>query len=86
MADSPLPLGIELTPLDDKFREDPYAIFARLRDEAPLHEDTQLKRYIVSRHDDVKSILRDPEMWSDPRKSNPGTFTFEFFGKNMAEV
>jgi cytochrome P450 len=85
MTASKLPLGIELTPLDDKFREDPYSIFARLRDEAPLHEDTELKRFIVSRHDDVKSILRDPDMWSDPRKSNPGTFTYEFFGRNMAE-
>ena len=85
MADTPLPQGIELTPLNDGFREDPYPILSRLRTEAPVHEDTELKRFIYSRHDDVKTILRDPDMWSDPRKANPGTFTREFLGQNMAE-
>lgn len=85
MADIPLPQGIELTPLNDEFRRDPYAIYARLRVESPVHEDTELKRYIYSKHDDVKAILRDPDMWSDPRKANPGTFTRELLGGNMAD-
>jgi len=76
-----LPEGVALTPLDETFRHDPYPIFRRLRDEAPVHHDTVLKRYIYSRHDDVKAILRDPELWSDPRKANPGTFTREFLGR-----
>lgn len=84
MADIPLPQGIELTPLNDEFRQDPYAIYARLRAESPVHEDTELKRFIYSKHDDVKAILRDPELWSDPRKANPGTFTRELLGRNMA--
>jgi cytochrome P450 len=85
MADTPLPQGIELTPLNDDFREDPYPILSRLRTEAPVHEDIELKRFIYSRHDDVKTILRDPDMWSDPRKANPGTFTREFLGQDMGE-
>ncbi|MEE4281699.1 MAG: cytochrome P450 [Pseudomonadales bacterium] len=85
MTDSPLPQGIELTPLDEDFRADPYRIFARLRSEAPVHEDSQLGRFIYTRHDDVKQILRDADMWSDPRKANPGTFTREFLGNGIAE-
>lgn len=82
---SSLPKGIELTPLDDRFREDPYPICAKLREEAPVYEDTDLKRFIYSKHDDVKSVLRDPNFWSDPRKANPGTFTREFLGRDMPE-
>ncbi len=85
MADSQLPQGIDLTPLNEDFRTDPYSIFAKLRKEAPVHEDTQLRRFIYTRHDDVKQILRDAEMWSDPRKANPGTFTREFLGNSLAE-
>ncbi len=80
-----LPQCIELTPLDETFRNNPYAVFKRLREEAPVHQDTQLGRFIYSKHDDVKALLRDPELWSDPRKANEGTFTREFLGRNMGE-
>jgi len=85
MVDSPLPEGIKLTALDEQFRDDPYAVLRRLRDEAPVHEDTELKRFIYTRHDDVRSILRDKEVWSDPRKANPGTFTRQFLGNEDEE-
>jgi cytochrome P450 len=81
MSDQPLPQGIQLTPLDERFRSDPYSVFARLRVEAPVHEDSELRRYIYTRHDDVKAILRDKEFWSDPRKANPGTFSREVLGR-----
>jgi len=85
MSEKSLPNGIALTPLNDAFREDPYPILADIRTHAPVLEDTELRRYIYCRHDTVKSILRDPDMWSDPRKANPGTFSAEFLGRNMAE-
>lgn len=85
MADLPLPQGIELTSLNERFRRDPYAVLRRLRDEAPVHEDTQLNRYFYTRHDDVKDLLRDKALWSDPRKANPGTFTREFLGRGDEE-
>lgn len=85
MADKPLPTGIALTPLDEAFKQDPYPILARMRAEAPVFEDKELGRLIFTDHDDVKSLLRDGEMWSDPRKANPGTFTREFLGRNMTE-
>jgi len=80
-----LPQGIELTPLDERFRADPYPVLARLREVAPVHEDTQLRRFVYTRHDDVYEILRDRDFWSDPRKANPGTFTREFLGANEDE-
>jgi cytochrome P450 len=85
MTESSLPEGIRLTALDEDFRNDPYSVLRRLRREAPVHEDTELKRFIYTRHDDVRNILRDKEVWSDPRKANPGTFTREFFGDGDEE-
>lgn len=85
MTESSLPQGIELTPLDAAFRNDPYSILDRLREQAPVHEDTGLKRFIYTRHDDVRDILRDRDFWSDPRKANPGTFTRMFLGSQQRE-
>jgi cytochrome P450 len=79
MTDPTLPQGIELTPLDESFRRDPYPILERLRRDAPVHHDEALHRYVYTRHDDVRDILRDRDFWTDPRKANPGTFTREFF-------
>ena len=78
--DDKLPQGVALTPLDETFREDPYPVLDDLRDRAAVLEDSELKRWVYTRHDDVKAILRDGELWSDPRKANPGTFTREFLG------
>ncbi|MBO6556603.1 MAG: cytochrome P450 [Pseudomonadales bacterium] len=85
MSEKSLPIGVALTPLNEDFRKDPYPILAKIRDQAPVLEDTELRRFIYSRHDTVKSILRDSGMWSDPRKANPGTFSAEFLGRGMSE-
>ncbi len=85
MSYTDLPQGIEITALDPHFREDPYGILRNLRDQSPVHEDTELKRFIYTRHDDVKNILRDKDLWSDPRKANPGSFTREFLGSGDEE-
>ncbi len=86
MDQTDLPQGIALTPLDENFRRDPYVVLGRLRAEAPVLEDTVLKRFIVTRHDDVREILRDRDFWSDPRKANPGTFSANFLlGANRQE-
>lgn len=80
-----LPVGIALTPLDDDFREDPYNILKKIQETTAVHEDTELRRYIYTHHDDVKSILRDAHFWSDPRKGNPGSFTRELLGSGMRD-
>jgi cytochrome P450 len=81
----PIPTGVQLTALDPAFRDDPYPILARLREREPIHRDSELGRILFTRHDDVFAILRNPDLWSDPRKANPGSFTREMLGGNTDE-
>ena len=46
-------------PSDPAFTVDPYPTYARLRAEAPVHR-SDLGFWIVSRYDDVLSLLKDP--------------------------
>jgi len=49
-------------PLGPGFQSDPYTPYARLRSEDPVHyvETGPLRFYVVTRYDDVVSVLRDP--------------------------
>ena len=78
-----LPQGMQLTAIDRDFREDPYTILANLREHAPVHEDHELGRFVVTRHEDVKALLHDKEFYTDPRKANPGTFSREILGATL---
>ncbi len=80
-----VPTGLELTALDKAFRDNPYPVLATLRERDPIHHDEVLGQYIFTRHDDVMAILRDRESWSDPRKGNPGTFSYEILGESDEE-
>jgi cytochrome P450 len=71
---TPLPTGIALTTLDPVFRDNPHVYLDRLREEDPVHRDTQLNRYVLTRFEHVAEILRDRSMSADPRKANEGTF------------
>jgi hypothetical protein len=83
--ENPLPTGVQLTALDPAFRDDPYPILAALRLRDPIHHDTELGRYVFTRHDDVAAILRSPDHWSDPRKGIEGGFSREFLGRGDEE-
>ena len=84
-SSSPLPTGIQLMPLDPLYRKDPYPILAELRERDPIHHDTELQRFIFTRHDDVEAILRNPDYWSDPRKGVEGGFAKLFLGQGDEE-
>lgn len=75
-------------PYDVELNADPYPMFKRLREEAPLYYNTQYDFYAVSRYDDVCRALVDHETFSSARgaiieliKANidipPGTVIFE---------
>jgi cytochrome P450 len=81
--ESGLPRGVELTAVDERFREDPYPVLRTLRERAPVHHDRVMNRYICTRHDDVKTILHDKEFVTDPRKANPGSFSREVLGGQL---
>ncbi len=72
--DVPIPEGIQLTPLDDAYRDDPYPVLAELRRRAPVHRDRAFGRFVLTRHDDVMRVLRDLEFWVDVRKSNDDNY------------
>jgi cytochrome P450 len=46
---------------EPRYVEDPYPLYARLREEAPVHFSPELHLWVVSRHEDVKAVLLDPE-------------------------
>jgi len=73
-----VPTGIQLTALDPAFQADPYPILARLRELEPMHHDTMLNRYVLTRHDDVDELQWDRSLSVDPRKAAPGSFESMF--------
>ena len=69
-----LPEGLELTAHDAAFREAPDAVYDRLRIEAPLHDDAPYGRRFLTRHADVRHVLRDKAFGVDARKSLPQSY------------
>ena len=74
------PTGIELTALDEAFREDPYPILDRLRSLEPVHHDEVLHRWVLTRSADVERAVNDRSLSADPRKAAPGTYMALFAG------
>ena len=52
--------AIEFDPFSDTFFDDPYATYARLRDEAPVYFNETYGFYALSRHADVVAAHGDP--------------------------
>ncbi len=73
-----IPTGIALTALDPAFREDPQPAFDALRAAEPVHYDQVLRRYALTRHDDVAAVLKNRGMSVDPRNALPGTLEAMF--------
>jgi cytochrome P450 len=81
----PVPTGLELTPLDTIFRGSPYPVVAEMREREPVHHDTEFNRYFLSRHDDIRAVLLDDTLWTDPRKASPGTYAHRRAGLDAGE-
>jgi cytochrome P450 len=56
-------------PYDRVIDADPYGVYRRLREEAPLYYNAQYEFYAVSRFDDVQRALVDRETYSSARGS-----------------
>jgi cytochrome P450 len=54
-----------LDPYDYDFHEDPYPYYRRLRDEAPLYRNDELKFWALSRHQDVLQGFRNSTSFSN---------------------
>ncbi len=51
--------AVAFNPYDYAFHEDPYPLYARLRDEAPIYRNAELDFWAISRYDDVVAAFRD---------------------------
>jgi cytochrome P450 len=63
-------------PLFDRaFIDDPYPAYAWLREHSPVHRTrlpNGVEAYLVTRHEDVKSVLADPRLSKNAASSFPG--------------
>ena len=58
--------------LDPAVLQDPYPLYRRMRDEAPVHRDRRFIGWILTSYDDVIVVLRDPRVSSQrPLASEP---------------
>jgi cytochrome P450 len=67
----------------EEYRHDPFPVWRRLRDEAPVHHDRVGDRWILSRFEDVVAVLGDHETFSTR------TYRQRFrpvFGRTLAEL
>ena len=63
--------GASYNPLSERTVQDPYPVYARLREHSPVHRSVILGSWIISRYDDVLAVARDHERFSnDPRWRN----------------
>ncbi len=61
--------GLAFNPMSARLAQDPYPIYARLRERDPVHRSLLMDAWVFSRHADVDAILRDHRRFaSDPRK------------------
>ena len=71
-------LGKEFQPFISPQLEDPYSFFKRAREEEPLFFSPLLNAYVLTRYDDIISVLKDPNKFSSKDNLQPiGEYTPE---------
>jgi hypothetical protein len=81
-----VPTGVELTALDPTFRTDPYPVLARLRERESVHCDAVIKRWVLTRGDDIDRVLRDRTMAVDGRQANEGPRAVELLAPRIRAI
>lgn len=66
---------VTFNPLTPGFVESPYEQYALLRDHDPVHRSALLHGWVVTRHDDVGKLLRDPTVSSSIHNATPNPLT-----------
>ncbi|MEV5971538.1 cytochrome P450 [Streptomyces sp. NPDC051921] len=69
------PLGLLdlFDPFDEGFVSDPYAWLDRLRRDAPVHRDGATGLWLVSRYEDIRTVLLDPAAFRPDNAQNAVT-------------
>ena len=61
--------GVAYNPLSNRTAQDPYPVYAALRERDPVHRSRLMNAWLFTRHADVDTILRDHQRFgNDPRK------------------
>lgn len=74
MSDNKLPTGAVLSALDATYREQPNIVIDELRSKEPVHCDREFDRVVLTRAEDIESVMKDRTFVKDPRKSRPGSY------------
>lgn len=64
-------LGATFDPFVDPYISDPYAFYAESREREPVFYSPEIDHWVVTRYDDIKSILDDPETYSSRMAQSP---------------
>ena len=56
---------VEFSPYAYEFHEDPYPLYRRLREEAPVYHDAEMGFWALSRYADVLAAFKDPKRFSN---------------------
>ena len=72
MTESALPGILQLTPIDPTYRADPHAVLDDLRRRCPVRRDETAGSFIVTRYDDVRTLVSDRTLWRDGVRAEPG--------------
>ncbi|HWI22658.1 MAG TPA: hypothetical protein VNT22_08600 [Baekduia sp.] len=67
------PVAHELRPFDATYLEDPYKIFATLRERGPVHYSPELDMWVVTRYADVETVFKSPAEYSGAIAQSPVT-------------
>lgn len=77
-------LGTLYHPLQGEQLENPYPFYARTRKEEPIFFSPELDTWVVTRYDDVRSILSQPTVFSSKDALRP--VMLEYFPATLAEL
>jgi cytochrome P450 len=66
---------VDFNPYSRRLHADPHPAYARLREEEPVHYNERFGFWVLSRHDDVLSALKDWETFSSARGITLQAFT-----------
>ena len=77
--EAPLPSLIDLTPLSEAYRNDPYPILNDLRTRCPVQVDVERGNILFTRYADVRATVNDRSLWADPLKGNAESVSARMF-------
>jgi cytochrome P450 len=70
---SPLTCASAFTPFEPPYLTDPYSFFRRARADSPVFYSSAIDHWVVTRYDDVRTVMRDTDRYSAANAQSPVT-------------